>query len=849
MTNFIAIPLKKTSEIDLVKPFKNVFSSFCVAADEPVNYDEALNELNKLRMNSTWRTLDKHENSLDVMTKYYDQINFLDAKCPGVEFNVSFKWKDAFDKGSFFMGSASLSLQTISYEKICILFNIGAMQSQVAYSHITDARTDEGLKLAAKYFQMASGTFQHLKSLAVPPVIDEPTPDLRADTITALQALMLAEAQESFFLKATADNMKDGIVAKIASRAEELYTDALKAMQKESVVHLWDREWVPLVASKQAGFLALAEYYQSLVCKSKKEIGEEIARLQKAIEAMKTAESKGILTPDFKDYLPRITHNFDEVKKDNDFIYHARIPDAKSLPPLGKAALAKPIMPGDKMNPNSQDMFTALLPIAVQQAASAFDLRKMEIVNREKEKMQSETQMLNGILASLNLPAALEDTSGNSLPPSLKDKAQAVKDKGGMEVVQQLLNELPSLHQRNDEILEECGKMLRDEEDSDSELRSKFGSQWVRTPSAKLNAPLKNNLSKYAQMVSTAHSADSIVQDKYEKHKDKIALLCLPEEQLTADLPTGSPVAACPSVDRLKTLMRDVESLKSEREMLMGELESAAIDMKAKFLAALSTEGNVNEQALSMETLEQVYGPLQKRIQENLSKQEKLLNEIQIANNEFSKEKNNSSSASKREALLCELAAAHDAYMELLGNLQEGSQFYNNLTEILVNFQNKINDFCFARKTEKEEVVKDLQKDIVTAANQPTPLAPPHHNAAAQKPSRPPPPKVGGDSSASAPPPHNWNYPPTSQPMPQQQPQQQTAYPPYPAYAYPYPPVPTAYNPYGQIVVPPFPPAPGYQGQPTYHGGYPYPQQQQQQHQPPAGNYPYPQQQYRPWQQ
>ncbi|PRD26081.1 UNVERIFIED_CONTAM: Pdcd6ip [Trichonephila clavipes] len=823
MANFIAIPLKKTSEIDLVKPLKNVFSSFCVAADEPVSYDDALNELNKLRMNSTWRTLDKHENSLDVMTRYYDQLNFLDTKCPAVEFNIPFKWKDAFDKGSFFMGSASLTLQTLSFEKICILFNIGAMQSQVACSHISDIKNDEGLKLAAKYFQMASGTFQHLKSLACSPIVDEPTPDLRPDTISALQSLMLAQAQESFFFKVIADNMKDAVIAKVASRTEELYADTLKLMQKESVMHLWERDWVSTVASKQAGFLALAEYYQSLVCKAKKEVGEEIARLQKATEAMKTAESKGILTSEFKDYLPKITHNFEEVKKDNDFIYHARIPDAKSLEPIGKAALAKPIIPGDRMNPNSQDMFGALLPLAVQQAVSAFDLRKTEIVNREKERMQSETQMLNGILASLNLPAALEDTSGNSLPQSIREKAQAVKEKGGMEVVEQLLNELPGLHQRNNEILAECERMLKDEEESDTELRSKFRSNWIRTPSTKLNAPLKNNLSKYAQMVSTAHSADGIVKEKYEKHKDKIALLCLPEicylpscvghasphyknsfrsswrmEQLTADLPAGSPVASCPSVDRLRALMRDVDALKSEREMLMGELESNAIDMKAKFLSALSSEGNVNEQALSVETLGEVYGPLQKRIQDNISRQEQLVHDIQLANNEFSKEKNNSSSASRREALLCELAAAHDDYMELLGNLQEGSKFYNNLTEILVNFQNKINDFCFARKTEKEEVVKDLQKDIVAATNQPTPLAPPHHNAN-QKPARPPPPKMG--DNATAPPPHNWSYPPASTDS-----QQQTAYPPYPAYPYPYPPVPNAYNPYGQIMMPPFPP-------------------------------------------
>lgn len=59
------------------------------------------------------------------------------------------------------------------------------------------------------------------------------------------------------------------------------------------------------------------------------------------------------------------------------------------------------------------------------------------------------------ILASLNLPAALEDTTGNSLPQSLREKSQAIREKGGIDTVQGLLNELPSLLQRNNEILKE----------------------------------------------------------------------------------------------------------------------------------------------------------------------------------------------------------------------------------------------------------------------------------------------------------------------------------------------------------------------------------------------------------
>jgi len=47
---------------------------------------------------------------------------------------------------------------------------------------------------------------------------------------------------------------------------------------------------------------------------------------------------------------------------------------------------------------------------------------------------------------------------------------------------------------------------------------------------------------------------------------------------------------------------------------------------------------------------------------------------LQNANNDFSKEKGTDNSAAKRESMLSDLASAHDAYMELTGNLQEGSR-------------------------------------------------------------------------------------------------------------------------------------------------------------------------------
>lgn len=97
----------------------------------------------------------------------------------------------------------------------------------------------------------------------------DPTPDLNPDTLGALSQLMLAQAQQIFVHKAihgTAyykifldlmsflftfnilDNMKDSIVAKLASQCEDLYAECLKVFQRENLKSVWDKDWIPIVS-------------------------------------------------------------------------------------------------------------------------------------------------------------------------------------------------------------------------------------------------------------------------------------------------------------------------------------------------------------------------------------------------------------------------------------------------------------------------------------------------------------------------------------------------------------------------------------------------------------------------
>ena len=71
-------------------------------------------------------------------------------------------------------------------------------------------------------------------------------------------------------------------------------------------------------------------------------------------------------------------------------------------------------------------------------------------------------QFFFSFLASLNLPAALEDLSGEQVPKSVLEKAASVREKGGLGALDHQLQALPDLLDRNREILDEVSLKTRE---------------------------------------------------------------------------------------------------------------------------------------------------------------------------------------------------------------------------------------------------------------------------------------------------------------------------------------------------------------------------------------------------
>lgn len=445
------------------------------------------------------------------------------------------------------------------------------------------------------------------------------------------------------------------------------------------------------------------------MCRDKKVIGEEIARLQYSVELFKAARLHSGKSNLYEEFEARAQQNLTESKKDNDFIYHATVPNVKLLPELKQAQLAVILPFTTPLSPNSKDLFVHLVPVVLHQAIAASDIRKCEIVSGEVMKLRDSTEILNKTLVRLNLPASIEISVGSTLPRSILNKAKDIREMGGIENLRKLIAELPKSLKRNKEVLDELNRMLNEEAEADTRLRAQFNEKWTRTPSEKLTKKIQSNIIKYCEIIHNAVVADKSIRETFEKHAHMMELLSKPTAQLENECPIGSDgnVTNCRSAQKLRKLMNNIDKIKAERETIESELKSATIDLKDQFLNAIDT---------SDDSIMKIFDPLCKRVNENIFQQKILIEQIQSVHHAFEREC--SGRSEYRDAFLSELASAYDAFTTLHRNLKEGTKFYNDLTHLLITFQNKVSDFCTARNTEKFNLVKSIDEQSNSAMNQ-----------------------------------------------------------------------------------------------------------------------------------
>ena len=725
MNEVLSVPLKRGSDLDLVGPLTRWINVNYKTTQDNIEAISDVSKLSKMRQ-KVIKLADRNEEGLSATTSYYYQISALEEKINVDELHLSFKWKDAFEggrKSALSKGKASLSLSSISYEKHCIMFNIAALNSWVAANQ--DLNSCEGLQKALKCFQIGAGIFKYLEDNVKDTIEKNPTLDMKTETLGVLGELMLAQAQEMVVCKAISENMKDGVVAKLCSQCDALYLNLKQAMSSSSNKVFVPTNWHIMVSQKQMFYSGLAQYHQSSICHDKKAIGEEIARLRCAKNLLANiAVSSSTYLRDVKEWRNKIQVALENTSKENDCIYSEKIPEEKHLLQIERVAVAKPSLISSTLRkPSTPCLFDMLLPITVFKSLAEFDIKMNALKTNELDKLNEASKLLNQTLSSLNLPAALEEVSGNELPISLKDKSSSVQLAGGINAISIAYDGFHDLANKTISIIDECQYLLAEKKDAEAKLKLKFGDDWSRVSFDQIDKHLET-IEKYRTCVNNASLTDDLVNKKIETHKVFLDMLSKGSVYLEATVPSAQ-ITAVPHLPIAKILcgqMKEVDVLKSERKGLASEINSIRkkseikIHVKSVFLNIFSKDGVIsNENAISKQILEKEFGNIQRKINDNIEHQNELISKIRINQAELFKD--NVFGSAAREEMCKQLAVAHDAYFEIKGNIDEGQSFYCDLLQSLTTFHNTLKDFCIGLDLEKEGMIEELSSPIFYDAN------------------------------------------------------------------------------------------------------------------------------------
>ncbi|XP_077226675.1 vacuolar-sorting protein BRO1-like [Tasmannia lanceolata] len=823
----LAIHEKKTTQIEIYRPIRN-YIAFHYSEREAQNLEDDLQTLRQMRSDLEKSNPSSTDSRRDLLQTYFKALCLIESRFPISSDNdhintITFTWFDTFKN------RLKASLQNIHLEKSAILFNLGAVHSQIALS--VDRSSANGLKLACNSFQAAAGAFGFLRDTESGKA-GPATVDVSAECAGMLEKLMLAQAQECFFEKVIADGKPPGLCAKVSRQVGLYYEEAYAALNVQPLNQHFDRTWISHVQLKAAQFYAEACYRFGLELHEKEEIAEEIMRLKSGIstlaDAKKSAKGVAAALLDVVSKLEaNLNLNLERAMKENDRVYLMRLPLASSLPPLPTASLVKSTPMNEILDASKEKLFAALVPESSAKALSRYTEMVDDIIRTQAEKLQQGSEITRVKLKEMDLPDSILALEGNfTLPTDLKEDVEAVQIVGGPSGLEPELQQLRDLRRVNQELLVQTEELLQKEATEDVQFRNQFGTRWTRPQSTTLTKNLQDRLNRFAGNLKQATESDARIERAVKDHSALMAIL--DRRPIESALPSlARPIMSLDSnedaiVGTLKQSLRQLETLGAQRAALEDMLKE--MRRKDDILPKLMTTTGSYEDFFKKEIAK--YDLICEDIAQNIEAQEQLLLQIQAQNDHFAAIFNLEDYRASRDKSYKQIAAAISKFREIKENINEGLKFYVTLQDAVTNMKQQCSDFVMTRNIQCREMIEDVQRQVAglnfsSSARQPPPargFSQPANPPSTHHPSRPQTPyyQSGEQPTAGFAQPHpaysSSQQPPYHAPPPQQPGSHEYGQPAYPGWRGPYYNAPTQQpgsHPPPPYTIPPYPPHQG----------------------------------------
>ncbi|KAE8672979.1 sarcoplasmic reticulum histidine-rich calcium-binding protein-like isoform 2 [Hibiscus syriacus] len=712
----LAIYEKKTNSIDLYRPLRQ-YISYTYSEREAVNLEDDLSTVKALRSDIERVPDPSPTTRRDLLISYFKALCLIETRFPispdQDHINtIQFTWFDAFKQ------KQKAVQQNIHLDKAAILFNLGAVYSQLGLSY--DRTTVEGRRLASHAFIAAAGAFAFLRDNVSTKASmgNSTTVDLSVECAGMLERLMLAQAQECVFENTIAKGSTPGVCSKISRQVGLYYEEALAALHAAPLKDHLEKAWIAHVQLKAALFYAEACYRYSLELHEKEEIAEEIARLKGGVSSLAEAKKSSKGAPaQILDAISKLevnlNRNMDRAMKENDRVYLMRVPSPSSLAALPAFSMVKPMQMNDVLDASKEKMFASLVPDSSAKALSKYTEMVDDVIRAQAEKLQQGSELSRVRLKEMDLPDSILALEGNfSLPEDLKNEVEMVQASGSPAGLEAELQQLKDLRRVNQELLVQTEELLQKEAAEDAQFRSQFGTRWTRPQSSTLTKTLQERLNKFAANLKQAGDSDARIERSVREHSALMSILN--HRPIEAALPSLSrPIMSLDAnedaiVGALKQSLRQLETLGAQR----AGLEDMLKEMKRKddILPKLMTSTGSYEDLFRKEIAK--YDYICEEIAQNIEAQEQLLMQIQAQNEEFGAVFNLEDYKASREKCYKQIQAALAKCKEIKDNINEGLKFYVTLQDAINNIKQQCSDFVMTRNIQSREMIEGVQRQM-----------------------------------------------------------------------------------------------------------------------------------------
>ncbi|EOD45372.1 putative vacuolar protein-sorting protein bro1 protein [Neofusicoccum parvum UCRNP2] len=670
----LSCPLKQTNEIDWITPLKSYIRQ--TYGDDPERYSEECATLNRLRQDMRGAGKDSAAGR-DLLYRYYGQLELLDLRFPVDEnhIKISFTWFDAFTHKP----TAQYSL---AYEKASIIFNISAVLS--CHAAHQNRHEDVGLKTAYHSFQASAGMFTYINEN----FLHAPSTDLSRDTVKTLIAIMLAQGQEVFLEKQIEDGKKVGMLAKLASQASYLYTQAAEGVQENVTKGIFEKVWLLVVQIKANYMASLAQYYQAMADNDANSHGVAISRLQAAEQQARDAnrianafpgnvpptsnlssETGGIMLDMTKRHLVNIQERIEEFTKDNDFIYHQPVPSEASLSPIPKLPAAKAIPVSELYQGQDiqriigPDIFQKIVPISVTEQASLYDEEKAKLIRAEAERVETANDEMAASLDYLKLPDSLNILKGGMDQEMTVDEEfrKWCEELAGHAPFTTAFDQLSTEKSSITTILDSASKQLDMEESVCEKMRSKSDIKNYKNAieeasisDAALYSTFRQHESDFDEMRSAGETdeADVLYQRAMIKAgaaRGKGRNSPGAEGNLLDDDFEGGPSVA-EQIAAVEDLLRKLNLIKRERQQVLKDLKEKVHNDDISNVLILNKKQISNQENQLFKAELEKFRPHQNRILQANHKQSSLMKQLTQTYGDLLQDKRVRSEQNKYEA-------------------------------------------------------------------------------------------------------------------------------------------------------------------------------------------------------